>query len=107
MGPVGSRRRRPKAGIRIKLSATVFFLLTLSVAALSVRARQGSPGLELREVRGSTVHKNDSPVASAVIYLQEVSTLTVKTYIPDDRGKYHFSGLDPSVDYEIHDSSRQ
>jgi len=86
----------------MKLSTTIFFLLTLSIAALPARAGQGSPGSELREVRGSTVDKNKRPVASAVIYLQNVRTLTVNTHISDDHGQYHFSGLDPNVDYELH-----
>jgi len=86
----------------MKLSTTIFFLLALSIAALPVRAGQGSPVSELREVRGSTVDKDEKPIASAVIYLQNVRTLTVKTYISDDHGQYHFSGLDPSVDYELH-----
>jgi hypothetical protein len=88
--------------MRMRLSTTIFFLLTLSIAAVPVRAGQGSPDSELREVRGSTVDKNERPVASAVIYLQNVSTLTVDTHISDDQGQYHFSGLDPNADYELH-----
>jgi hypothetical protein len=80
----------------------MLFLLALSIAAPSARAGQGSPDSELREVRGSTVDKNERPVASAVIYLQNVSTLTVDTHISDDQGQYHFSGLDPRADYELH-----
>jgi hypothetical protein len=70
--------------------------------ALPARAGQGPPGSELREVRGSTVDKDKRPVASAVIYLQNVRTLAVKTYLSEDRGQYHFSGLDPDVDYKLH-----
>jgi hypothetical protein len=86
----------------MKLSTTIFFLLTLSIVALPARAGQGPPGSELREVRGSTVDKDKRPVASAVIYLQNVRTLAVKTYLSEDRGEYHFSGLDPDVDYKLH-----
>ena len=70
----------------MKLSTTIFFLLTLSIVALPARAGQGPPGSELREVRGSTVDKDKRPVASAVIYLQNVRTLAVKTYLSEDRG---------------------
>jgi hypothetical protein len=37
-----------------------------------------------------------------VIYLKNVKSQAVKTYIADDSGNYRFSGLDPNVDYEIH-----
>jgi hypothetical protein len=47
-------------------------------------------------------NKGKKPVASAVIYLQNVRTLAVKTYLSEDRGQYHFSGLDPDVDYKLH-----
>lgn len=39
---------------------------------------------------------------SGVVYLKNVKTQGVKTYIADDSGSYRFSGLDPNVDYEIH-----
>jgi len=37
-----------------------------------------------------------------VVYLLNVKTQAVKTYIADDAGNYRFSGLDPNVDYEVH-----
>ncbi|MFZ3218231.1 MAG: hypothetical protein WA192_19445, partial [Candidatus Acidiferrales bacterium] len=36
------------------------------------------------------------------VYLKNVKSQAVKTYIADDTGNYRFSGLDPNVDYEIH-----
>ena len=57
---------------------------------------------ELRTVRGAVLDKAENPVASAVVYLKNVRTLAVKTYISDKSGEYRFSGLDPNVDYEVH-----
>jgi hypothetical protein len=67
-----------------------------------VRAQDGSPSSQLREVTGVACDKDDKPVDSAVVYLKNDRTLTVRTYITGDKGDYHFSGLDPNVDYEIH-----
>ena len=80
-----------------------FGLLALAVALAGAAA----PGLaqkasELREVRGTVIDKSEAPIASAVVYLKNTRTLTVKTYISEDKGDYHFSGLDPNADYEIH-----
>jgi hypothetical protein len=36
------------------------------------------------------------------VYLKNVKSQAVKTYIADEAGNYRFSGLDPNVDYEIH-----
>lgn len=59
----------------------------------------------LRTVRGEVLDRQDNPIPSGVVYLKNLRTLTVKTYIADDGGRYRFSGLDPNVDYEIHAES--
>lgn len=56
----------------------------------------------LRTVHGSVVDHEENPLPSSVVYLKNVRTQAVKTYIADDTGNYRFSGLDPNVDYEIH-----
>lgn len=76
------------------LWAAVFFALL----AFSASAQQN----ELRTVHGAVLDKAENPVALAVVYLKNVRTLAVKTYISDHAGEYRFSGLDPNVDYEIH-----
>jgi len=69
-----------------------------ALLALPAGARQS----ELRTVRGAVLDKAENPVVSAVVYLKNVRTLAVKTYISDRSGEYRFSGLDPNVDYEVH-----
>jgi Carboxypeptidase regulatory-like domain len=75
-------------------------LLVLMLLALSAGAQS-----ELRTVRGAILDKAENPVSSAVVYLKNVRTLTVRTYISDRSGEYRFSGLDPNVDYEVHAES--
>ncbi len=57
---------------------------------------------QLRVLHGSVIDKDENPVASSVVYLKNVKSQAVKTYIADDSGNYRFSGLDPNIDYEIH-----
>jgi len=76
-------------------------IAALALAGCCLLGAQG-PGSELRTVRGTVVDKGETAIASAVIYLKNIRTLTVKTYISDEMGQYRFSGLDPNVDYEIH-----
>ena len=75
-------------------------LLVLVLLAFSAGAQS-----ELRTVRGAILDKAENPVSSAVVYLKNVRTLAVKTYISDRSGEYRFSGLDPNVDYEVHAES--
>jgi hypothetical protein len=74
----------------------VFFLF--AILALPAWARQS----ELRTVHGVVLDKAENPISSAVVYLKNVRTLAVRTYISDRSGDYRFSGLDPNVDYELH-----
>ena len=75
-------------------------LMVLVVA--SVAAQEKKRESRLRTVRGTVIDNKENPLASAVVYLKDLRTQTVKTYISDDSGHYRFSGLDPNVDYEIH-----
>ena len=86
----------------MKYAILAALLLVCTFIAGPLRAQDGSPSSQLRGVTGVACDKNDNPIASAVVYLKNVRTLTVRTYITDDKGEYHFSGLDPNVDYEIH-----
>src|SRR3984893_5681745 len=85
---------------RIRNLSSLGILLVLVLLALSAGAQS-----ELRTVRGAVLDKAENPVASAVVYLKNVRTLAVKTYISDRSGDYRFSGLDPNVDYEVHAES--
>lgn len=80
-------------------------LLTLGLSAglpAQSKKEQEKREAQLRTVRGTVTDRDENPVAAAVVYLKNVKTQTVKTYIADDDGKYRFSGLDPNVDYEVH-----
>jgi hypothetical protein len=80
------------------------FIVPLLFVFLSILAAgaQKKGDLQLRVVRGTVLDKDENPVPSAIVYLKNVKSQAVKTYIADDKGLYRFSGLDPNVDYEIH-----
>ena len=86
----------------MKRVTMMFLLLALVLTVEPVRAQKDSADSQLRTVLGTVLDKNEKPLPSAVVYLENVRTLTVKTYISGANGEYHFSGLDPNVDYEIH-----
>ena len=81
-----------------------FFLLgALALwAAASAAAQDGKAEAQLRTVHGIVVDAGENPIPSAVVYLVNVKTQSVKTYIADETGNYRFSGLDPNLDYEVH-----
>jgi hypothetical protein len=75
--------------------------LTISLAAFA-SAQDNKAEAQLRTVHGTTVDKDDNPIASSVVYLVNVKTQAIITRITDNSGAYRFSGLDPNVDYEVH-----
>ena len=78
-------------------------VLALGIAfALPAVAQDKKSDAELRTIRGTVLDKDETPTPAGVVYLLNVKTQAVKTYIADDAGNYRFSGLDPNVDYEVH-----
>lgn len=79
---------------------TILLLMVLMGSFVSAQDKRAEA--QLRTVHGSVVDSGENPVASGVVYLVNVKTQAVKTYIADDAGNYRFSGLDPNTDYELH-----
>jgi Carboxypeptidase regulatory-like domain len=76
----------------------------LSLLLVGCAAAQGGKhdAANLKTVRGEVLDKSDNPVGTAVVFLKNVRSNQVRSYIADSRGNYRFSGLDPNADYELH-----
>ncbi len=57
---------------------------------------------QARELLGQVTNKADAPLSSAIVYLKNTRTMTVKTYITGDDGKYRFPSLAQNVDYDVY-----
>ncbi|MFZ3329557.1 MAG: carboxypeptidase-like regulatory domain-containing protein [Candidatus Acidiferrales bacterium] len=79
----------------------IFFAVVPSRAQEESKAQKKAEA-QLKTLHGSVIDKDENPVPSSVVYLKNVKSQSVKTYIADESGNYRFSGLDPNVDYEIH-----
>lgn len=96
---MNSSKRHPVAFSPRAADALLVCLLFGSLAPI-VAARQRSA--QLRTVHGTVIDASGTPVSGAVVYLKNMKTLAVRTYFSSPKGRYHFSGLDPNVDYQIH-----
>lgn len=83
---------------RLTFAVVVCAGLLLSAAV----AQDRKPESQLRTVRGQVLDRDENPRPSGVVYLKNLKTSAVKTYIADDGAQYRFSGLDPNTDYEVH-----
>jgi hypothetical protein len=93
-----SRRSTLPLGFCLFLS--IGFLLTPSSRAQTKDQKRAEA--QLRTLHGSVINKSEDPVPSSIVYLKNVKSQSIKTYIADSSGNYKFSGLDPNVDYELH-----
>lgn len=88
----------------LKISAALFLIFFAVIPAHTQEESKAQKKAEaqLKTLHGSVIDKDENPVPSSVVYLKNVKSQAVKTYIADEAGNYRFSGLDPNVDYELH-----
>ena len=48
-----------------------------------------------------TVKDGVEPVRGAVVQLENLQTLEVRSYVTQKDGEYHFTGLNPDTDYQV------
>ena len=88
-------------------------VIFLSAAGLAVAPRSISatvlpapPAMDARApvqrvVQGRVLNKQDAPIIGAVVYLKDTRSLSVKSYLTDDSGRFHFGQLADGADYEV------
>jgi hypothetical protein len=79
---------------------TVWTMLLLGAMAPAAFAQKKGESAT-RSVQGAVTTADDSVANGAVVYLKNVKTLQVRSFITKDDGQYHFYELSPDVDYEL------
>jgi hypothetical protein len=80
----------------------VALIFVFSVLAVSGFAQNPNREAQLKTVRGLVLDKSENGIGAAVVFLKNVRSNQVRSYIADNQGNYRFSGLDPNADYELH-----
>ena len=60
-----------------------------------------SQGPVQRTVDGRVNDKAGAAIPGAIVYLKDIKTLSVKTFICSSDGKFHFGQLSQNADYEL------
>ncbi|HWR36503.1 MAG TPA: carboxypeptidase-like regulatory domain-containing protein [Clostridia bacterium] len=87
------------------LAVSVLLLAAVAMATGQIGGARDSVEVaqqRMRSLVGQVTDKGDRPLPSAIVYLKNTKTLTVKTFIADSEGGYRFHALSPNVDYEVH-----
>ncbi len=100
-----SRKARIALFVSLVVSPAALFIATGPARALAepVAAAAGQSGSTTKErvVDGKVVDKGEAALAGAVVYLKDTRSLSVKTFICDDAGHFHFGHLAQNTDYEL------
>ena len=86
----------------MKRRAWFVMLVAILIFAVSAVAQDSKKESQLRTVRGVVVDKGETPAQGGVVFLKNLRTNQVRSYIADSEGLFRFSGLDPNADYEVH-----
>jgi hypothetical protein len=84
------------------IALNVILLLALATG-FTVQAQKPNPKDEAstRSVQGVVLDESKQPVAGAAVQLKDAKTLQIRSFITQQDGKYHFTGLSTNVDYEL------
>lgn len=106
--------RAPRTKTRTSKSrARVWLLCALALGAVLSAALgatpawgSGSPAAttkvpKLRTVEGMVCSKEGAPIQGAVVYLQDTKSLSVKSYLSDLQGRFHFRQLSMNADFDL------
>jgi hypothetical protein len=77
---------------------TVIAVFVLLLAALA-SAQKKAP--TERTVTGVVTDAGGAPVPGAVVQLENMKTMQIRSFIAKDKGDYYFHGLGMDVDYQL------
>jgi hypothetical protein len=81
------------------LAMVALSLLLLGVSASAADKKDKPQG---RLLFGKVLDQQDNPVVGAIVYVTNVRTHAVKSYIVGEDGTYRFPSLSATVDYEVY-----
>ncbi|HVG26540.1 MAG TPA: carboxypeptidase-like regulatory domain-containing protein [Acidobacteriaceae bacterium] len=102
--PVERRRGRRSW---LLMAAAVIGLMAAGVKVWAAPAKAGASAAadnkipQARSIEGVVVGDTDAPVQGAVVYLQDSKSMSVKSYLSDDAGHFHFGQLSLTTDYDL------
>lgn len=74
-------------------------VMVLAATPLSAKDKDTAPG---RLLTGKVLDRQDNPLPNAIVYVTDMRTRAVKTYIVGQDGVYRFPALAANVDYEVY-----
>jgi hypothetical protein len=90
------------AVMSVTLSCSAQFQVPVGPGSRSPDESQKNTHFTTRTLTGTVLDKGSKPISEAVVYLKNLKTLTVKTYIAQNDGTYRFPELSLNADYDVY-----
>ena len=87
------------------LGAAAFALTARGYAATETAelvAQKDKDKNQSKTLLGTVVGEGEVPLAQSVVYLKNMKTLAVKSFIADEAGIFRFYGLSPNTDFQVY-----
>ncbi len=99
--PGGASNNVEGRGMRLRLLAlTVIAGVLLSGSALAQFGKKKDQDSNIRTVQGIVTDEADNPISGAVVQLENLKTLQIRSYITKEKGNYYFGELSTDIDYK-------
>src|SRR5689334_10533025 len=85
--------------MKIFLCCTATLLCAVSLMAQNKKDK--NEDANTRSVQGMVTDPGDQPANGAVVQLKDMRTLQIRSFLTQQDGAYHFSGLKTDVDYQV------
>lgn len=76
--------------------------MLLSSAGLAQFGKKKDQDSNVRTVQGIVTDEADNPISGAVVQLENMKTLQIRSFITKEKGDYYFSDLSTDVNYRLH-----
>ena len=84
------------------LALAVIGGVLLSGSAMAQFGKKKDTDSNVRTVQGIVTDQADNPISGAVVQLENMKTLQIRSFITKEKGDYYFSDLSTDVDYKLH-----
>lgn len=84
------------------LALVVLGGVLLSSAGLAQFGKKKDQDSNVRTVQGLVTDEADNPISGAIVQIENMKTLQIRSFITKEKGNYYFSDLSTDVDYKLH-----
>ena len=90
----------PRVRSRWRLLSPLLVLVISPGAYADKHAKKPTIAVE-RIAQGQVINNAKQPVTGAIVYLENPTSLQIKSYLTDNNGHFHFTQLAAQTDYEV------